>query len=391
MKFTKGKGPSNGFKDRVQSKSKPFQSKRTDGENQAKHFVKRDIPKRDPNRVTNYSKNQEKRREKEENLKLYRHKVFIDGLPFQQTDETDAELYDLCFKVKAKGAIRLVQKKGYGFGYLVFHTNEQAQRAVPLLDGQTHFGRKLRAEPPKAPDAAKSEDVANRAERTKSMFQRQILLLNLPRFINEDILIDALRDYFRHSPFEGSVEGLKVLRKEKAFVTFTESFEGKIQEILTALSQSPLQILGTTVDAVKALSPRETCGKQPVNDISREGESEKNDKHTEEPSSKKAKRTSAELDKLRRMTKSKKSYSFLLQEIGDASDPKIFREEFCERFNIDDEKDVTELTSVNTNLHGRSTGLWKVNVGRYLVAQKILTMCTQGKEEGKVRVEMMTE
>ena len=339
------------------------------------------VPSKEEKRPSNYSQNRAKKVEKEEDLKLFRHKVFLDGLPFDRTDQTDAKLFDLCLEVGAKGAIRLVQKKRYGFGYLVFHTNEQAKRAVARLDGKTLFGRALRVEQPKAPNQEKLDAQAGQSN--KSIFDRQILLFNIPRFVNSEVLDDALKDHLRGTPFADSVEDIKNVKREKAFVTFKAEFEERIPRILEDFKANPLKILGTTIDTVRAIPPHQTGGKRPAETIL--NETSQGDANS---TSKRPKSSATELQKLLMLSKSRRSYSFLLQEVGDPSDSKRFRANFCERFDIEDQNDVIELSPVSTSLHKHSTGLWKVIVTKYIIAYQIFAMCSNGREEGNFRIEL---
>ena len=157
-------------------------------------------------------------------------KIFVEGLPFHKTAEIENNFYALCTSLGLHGVTRLVQKKGYGFGYLVFRSASEAAKAIQILHGAKFEGRMLRVEAPKPPNKQSAYHATG--QRFPDTFLRQILLSNLPPFVTQDILKDALRDVLPVLLYN-EIEDIKLTRHNKAFVTMRASQNaeqrGKIQ------------------------------------------------------------------------------------------------------------------------------------------------------------------
>eukprot|EP00759_Apiculatamorpha_spiralis_P030408 PhF_6_TR32146/c0_g2_i2/m.47629 len=206
-------------------------------------------------------------------------KIFVEGLPFQRTPQTDEALYALCAAVNIPSIIRLVQKKGYGFGYLLFKTESAAKLALKRLNGQELYGRSLRVEVPK--EMHRTVPVQQASMEVGTLWRRQVLLLNIPYAVNAEILEEVLND---HLPLKvrAAVENIKLMRHGKAFVTFQD--EGAVETLLAEYGggggsggekKKTMFVMGQELEVSRALPPTQTRGRPPTNESIAEAYSNK--------------------------------------------------------------------------------------------------------------------
>ena len=71
-------------------------------------------------------------------------RLYVGGLPYRTTDEALMEAFSKAGKVEsAKVIIDKMSGRSKGFGFVEMSTDEEAQAAINMFDGQDYDGRKL--------------------------------------------------------------------------------------------------------------------------------------------------------------------------------------------------------------------------------------------------------
>lgn len=215
-------------------------------------------------------------------------KVFIDGLPYQDEPSgsgklsLEEELMQFAATWKVGKPLRLIKKPGQGFGFLVFKSPHSVDTAVRVMNGRKFLGRVLRVEAPKArgiDDAglggSPSFGAAHPSSQThpsgdgggplhahaaspyqqqlhdaRSTYPRQVLLSDLPKGTQPDMLREVLRDI---APLlEAKMAAIKMTsNNRKAFLTCDSE-----EDAATAVKfLDGLKLLGRTVAATRAAPP----------------------------------------------------------------------------------------------------------------------------------------
>ncbi|RNF08147.1 nuclear cap binding protein [Trypanosoma rangeli] len=186
--------------------------------------------------------------------KKLNNKVFIDGLPYEHkatpgSASLEEELMQFAAAWRVGRPIRLIKKDGQGFGFLVFHSPHSVDVAVRVLNGRKFLGRTLRVEVPKPKDMVASDADAGR-DAGKSSFARQVLLADLAKITQPDILREILCDVAPQ--LEKRLESIKMTsNNRKAFLTFVsaEDVESAVKFL------DGFFILGRRITAARAAAP----------------------------------------------------------------------------------------------------------------------------------------
>jgi RNA recognition motif-containing protein len=183
------------------------------------------------------------------------NKVFIDGLPYEYTPEPgkaclEEELTQFVQDWKVGKVMRLIKRDGQGFGYLAFRSPNSVDVAVRVLNGRKFLGRTLRVEVPKPRDIERMNDIAEMKDHGKSSFARQILLSDLAKSSQPEIIREILRDVAPQ--LEAKIETIKMTsNNRKAFLTLAE--EDDVQPAVRFLNG--YSMLGRNITAQQALAP----------------------------------------------------------------------------------------------------------------------------------------
>lgn len=182
------------------------------------------------------------------------NKVFIDGLPYHHEpagkSSLEEELLNFITTWKVGKALRLIKKPGQGFGFVVFKSPHSVDTAVRVLHGRKFLGRALRVEVPKVRDLEKIGEVGALKDIGKSSYQRQVLVSDLSKITQPEMLRELLRDLAPQ--MEKKLEMIKMTAKNrKAFLTF-ESEEDAVSAVEFL---NGLVLLGRKVTASKAAAP----------------------------------------------------------------------------------------------------------------------------------------
>ncbi|KAG5473725.1 hypothetical protein LSCM1_04355 [Leishmania martiniquensis] len=182
-------------------------------------------------------------------------KVFIDGLPYTYTAEPgkptlEDEVLQFALAWKVGKPLRLIKKPGQGFGFLVFQSPHSVSTAVRVLNRRKFLGRTLRVEEPKPKDLEKLKDIGGMKDMGKDSFTRQVLLTDLAKVAQPEIIREVLRDVAPQ--LEKRLEAIKMTSKNrKAFLTFTTAAE--VEPAITFLDG--FYLLGRRISATKAAAP----------------------------------------------------------------------------------------------------------------------------------------
>ncbi|KAG5473443.1 hypothetical protein LSCM4_03510 [Leishmania orientalis] len=182
-------------------------------------------------------------------------KVFIDGLPYTYAAEPgkptlEDELLQFALAWKVGKPLRLIKKPGQGFGFLVLQSPNSVPTAVRVLNGRKFLGRTLRVEEPKPKDLEKLKDIAGMKDMGKDSFTRQVLLTDLAKVAQPEIIREVLRDVAPQ--LEKKLEAIKMTSKNrKAFLTFAT--EADVAPAITFLDG--FLLLGRRISATKAAAP----------------------------------------------------------------------------------------------------------------------------------------
>ncbi|KAG5497259.1 hypothetical protein JIQ42_03742 [Leishmania sp. Namibia] len=182
-------------------------------------------------------------------------KVFIDGLPYTYAAEPgnptlEDELLQFALAWKVGKPLRLIKKPGQGFGFLVLQSPNSVSTAVRVLNGRKFLGRTLRVEEPKPKDLEKLKDIGGMKDMGKDSFTRQVLLTDLAKVAQPEIIREVLRDVAPQ--LEKKLETIKMTSKNrKAFLTFAT--EADVAPAITFLDG--FLLLGRRISATKAAAP----------------------------------------------------------------------------------------------------------------------------------------
>lgn len=182
-------------------------------------------------------------------------KVFIDGLPYTYEPEPgkpslEEELLEFATAWKVGKALRLIKKNGHGFGFLVLRSPHSVDTAVRVLNGRKFLGRALRVAVPKPRDLENVNDVAGMKDMGKLSHHRQVLLSDLAKIAEPEIIREVLRDVAPQ--LEKKLETIKMTsRNRKAFLTFAAA------EDVTAAVRflDGFHLLGRKITATPAAAP----------------------------------------------------------------------------------------------------------------------------------------
>lgn len=183
------------------------------------------------------------------------NKVFIDGLPYEYKPEPgkaclEEELTQFVQDWKVGKVMRLIKRDGQGFGYLAFRSPNSVEVAVRVLNGRKFLGRALRVEVPKPRDLERMNDVAAMKDHGKTSFARQVLLSDLAKSSQPEIIREILRDVAPQ--LEEKIETIKMTsNNRKAFLTL--SSEGDVEPAVRFLNG--YSMLGRNISAQQALAP----------------------------------------------------------------------------------------------------------------------------------------
>ncbi|CAJ1010227.1 putative RNA recognition motif (RRM, RBD, or RNP domain) [Leishmania naiffi] len=182
-------------------------------------------------------------------------KVFIDGLPYTYATEPgkptlEEEVLQFASAWKVGKPLRLIKKPGQGFGFLVLQSPNSVSTAVRVLNGRKFLGRTLRVEEPKPKDLEKIKDIAGMKDMGKDSFTRQVLLTDLAKVAQPEIIREVLRDVAPQ--LEKKLEAIKMTsQNRKAFLTFAT--EAEVAPAITFLDG--FHLLGRRISATKAAAP----------------------------------------------------------------------------------------------------------------------------------------
>ncbi|KAG5490489.1 hypothetical protein JKF63_00609 [Porcisia hertigi] len=182
-------------------------------------------------------------------------KVFIDGLPYTYANEPgkptlEDEVLQFASAWKVGKPLRLIKKPGQGFGFLVFQSPNSVSTAVRVLNGRKFLGRALRVEEPKPKDFEKMNDIGGMKDMGKDSFMRQVLLTDLAKVAQPEIIREVLRDVAPQ--LEKKLEAIKMTsQNRKAFLTFET--EAEVAPAITFLDG--FHLLGRRISATKAAAP----------------------------------------------------------------------------------------------------------------------------------------
>ncbi|KEG09897.1 putative nuclear cap binding protein [Trypanosoma grayi] len=185
--------------------------------------------------------------------KKLNNKVFIDGLPYESKTTSgslslEEELMQFATAWKVGKPLRLIKKDGQGFGFLVFHSPHSVDVAVRVLNGRKFLGRTLRVEVPKLKDMEPTVDSERDAG--KSSYARQVLLSDLAKVAQPEIIREILRDVAPQ--LEKRLESIKMTSKNrKAFLTFLA--ESDVEPAVKFLDG--FAMLGRRTTATRAAAP----------------------------------------------------------------------------------------------------------------------------------------
>ncbi|EKF98427.1 nuclear cap binding protein, putative [Trypanosoma cruzi] len=186
--------------------------------------------------------------------KKLNNKVFIDGLPYEHkatpgSSTLEEELMQFVAAWKVGKPVRLIKREGQGFGFLVFHSPHSVDVAVRVLNGRKFLGRKLRVEVPKPKDMT-TNDVDISLDAGKSSFARQVLLSDLAKITQPEIVREILRDVAPQ--LEKRLESIKMTsRNRKAFLTFLSADD--VEPAVRFLDG--FSMLGRRITAARAAAP----------------------------------------------------------------------------------------------------------------------------------------
>ncbi|KAG8346367.1 putative RNA recognition motif (a k a RRM RBD or RNP domain) [Trypanosoma vivax] len=182
-------------------------------------------------------------------------KVFIDGLPYENKGVADStsleeELKQFALAWKVGKPLRLIKKDGQGFGFLVFQSPHSVDVAVRVLNGRKFLGRALRVEVPKPKDVQAASGDTSGADVGKSSYSRQVLLSDLAKVSQPDVIREIMRDVAPQ--LEKRLETIKMTSKNrKAFLTFVSS-----EDVAPAVQfLDGLSMFGRRVTAAPAAAP----------------------------------------------------------------------------------------------------------------------------------------
>ena len=182
-------------------------------------------------------------------------KVFIDGLPYTYAPEPgkptlEEEVLQFATAWKVGKPLRLIKKPGQGFGFLVLQSPNSVATAVRVLNGRKFLGRALRVEEPKPKDLEKMKDVGGMKDMGKDSFTRQVLLTDLAKVAQPEIIREVLRDVAPQ--LEKKLEAIKMTsQNRKAFLTFeSEADVGPAINFLDGF-----HLLGRRIGAAQAAAP----------------------------------------------------------------------------------------------------------------------------------------
>ncbi|CBZ23965.1 putative RNA-binding protein [Leishmania mexicana MHOM/GT/2001/U1103] len=182
-------------------------------------------------------------------------KVFIDGLPYTYAAEPgkptlEEEVLQFASAWKVGKPLRLIKKPGQGFGFLVLQSPNSVSTAVRVLNGRKFLGRTLRVEEPKPKDLEKMKDIGGMKDMGKDSFRRQVLLTDLAKVAQPEIIREVLRDVAPQ--LEKKLEAIKMTsQNRKAFLTFET--EAEVTPAITFLDG--FHLLGRRISATKAAAP----------------------------------------------------------------------------------------------------------------------------------------
>ncbi|KPI89789.1 putative RNA-binding protein [Leptomonas seymouri] len=182
-------------------------------------------------------------------------KVFIDGLPYTYTPEPgkptlEDEVMQFATAWKVGRPLRLIKKPGQGFGFLVLQSPNSVATAVRVLNGRKFLGRALRVEEPKPKDLEKMKDIGGMKDMGKDSFTRQVLLTDLAKVAQPEIIREVLRDVAPQ--LEKKLEVIKMTsQNRKAFLTFES--EAEVGPAITFLDG--FHLLGRRISATQAAAP----------------------------------------------------------------------------------------------------------------------------------------
>ncbi|CCW67431.1 unnamed protein product [Phytomonas sp. Hart1] len=183
------------------------------------------------------------------------NKIFIDGLPYQHTAgpggaTLEDELFQFLTAWKVGKPLRLIKKSGQGFGFVVFKSPNSVPTAVKVLNGRKFLRRALRVEVPKARDLETLQDRGGAADDEKDSFRRQVLLTDLAKVAQPEVIREVLRDIAPQ--LEQRLQTIKMTsRNRKAFLTFES--EEDVGTAITFLDR--FHLLGRRISAVRAAPP----------------------------------------------------------------------------------------------------------------------------------------
>jgi RNA recognition motif-containing protein len=182
-------------------------------------------------------------------------KVFIDGLPYTYTPEPgkptlEDEVMQFATAWKVGKPLRLIKKPGQGFGFLVLQSPNSVATAVRVLNGRKFLGRALRVEEPKPKDLERMKDIGGMKDMGKDSFTRQVLLTDLAKVAQPEIIREVLRDVAPQ--LEKKLEAIKMTsQNRKAFLTFeSEADVGPAINFLDGF-----HLLGRRISATQAAAP----------------------------------------------------------------------------------------------------------------------------------------
>ncbi|KPA80380.1 putative RNA-binding protein [Leptomonas pyrrhocoris] len=182
-------------------------------------------------------------------------KVFLDGLPYTYTPEPgkptlEEEVLQFAAAWKVGKPLRLIKKPGQGFGFLVLQSPNSVATAVRVLNGRKFLGRALRVEEPKPKDLEKMKDIGGMKDMGKDSFTRQVLLTDLAKVAQPEIIREVLRDVAPQ--LEKKLEAIKMTsQNRKAFLTFES--ETDVAPAITFLDG--FHLLGRRISAAQAAAP----------------------------------------------------------------------------------------------------------------------------------------
>ncbi|CAC9507475.1 Triple RNA binding domain protein 3 [Leishmania donovani] len=182
-------------------------------------------------------------------------KVFVDGLPYTYAAEPgkptlEEEVLQFASAWKVGKPLRLIKKPGQGFGFLVLQSPNSVSTAVRVLNGRKFLGRTLRVEEPKPKDLERTKDIGGMKDLGKDSFTRQVLLTDLAKVTQPEIIREVLRDVAPQ--LEKKLEAIKMTsQNRKAFLTFAT--EAEVTPAITFLDG--FHLLGRRISATKAAAP----------------------------------------------------------------------------------------------------------------------------------------